>query len=58
VRRHVLYNIVIEFGTSMKLIRLIKMCLNGTNNKVLIGTILSYVVLIQNDLRQGDYSSP
>jgi hypothetical protein len=28
VRREVLYNILIEFGISMKLVRLIKMCLN------------------------------
>jgi purine nucleoside phosphorylase len=30
VRREVLYNILIEFGVPMKLVRLIKMCLNGT----------------------------
>jgi hypothetical protein len=28
VRREVLYNIVIEFGVPMKLVKLIKMCLN------------------------------
>jgi hypothetical protein len=28
VRREVLYNIPIEFGVPMKLLRLIKMCLN------------------------------
>jgi hypothetical protein len=28
VRREVLYNILIEFGVTMKLVRLIKMCLN------------------------------
>jgi hypothetical protein len=28
VRREVLYNILIEFGTLLKLVRLIKMCLN------------------------------
>jgi hypothetical protein len=28
VRREVLHNILIEFGVRMKLIRLIKMCLN------------------------------
>jgi hypothetical protein len=27
VRREVLYNIIIEFGVPMKLVRLIKMCL-------------------------------
>jgi hypothetical protein len=30
VRRKVLYNILIEFGVPMKLVRLIKMCLNET----------------------------
>jgi hypothetical protein len=30
VRREVLYNIFIEFGVTMKLVRLIKMCLNET----------------------------
>jgi hypothetical protein len=28
VRRQTLYNILIEFGISMKLVKLIKMCLN------------------------------
>ena len=30
VRREVLYNILIEFGIPMKLVTLIKMCLNET----------------------------
>ena len=30
VRREVLYNILIEHGIPMKLLRLIKMCLNET----------------------------
>jgi hypothetical protein len=33
VRREVLYNILIEFGVPMKLVRLIKMCLNETYSK-------------------------
>jgi hypothetical protein len=34
VRKEILYNILIEFGIPMKLVRLIKMCLNGTFSKV------------------------
>jgi hypothetical protein len=34
VRREVLYNVLIEFGVFMKLVRPIKMCLNETYSKV------------------------
>jgi len=34
VRREVLYNILIEFGIPMKLVRLIKMCLTETYSRV------------------------
>jgi hypothetical protein len=37
IRREVLYNILIEFGIPMKLVRLIKMSLNETCSKVCIG---------------------
>jgi hypothetical protein len=37
VRMEVLYNILVEFGVPMKLVRLIKMCLNETYNEVRIG---------------------
>jgi hypothetical protein len=37
VWREIFYNIVIEFGVSMKSVRLIKMCLNETYSKVHIG---------------------
>jgi hypothetical protein len=33
VRREVLYNILLEFGVPMKLVRLLKMCLNETYSK-------------------------
>jgi hypothetical protein len=41
VRREVLYNILIEFGVSMKLVRLIKMFLNQTYSRVIVGKHLS-----------------
>jgi hypothetical protein len=41
VRRKVLYNILIEFGAPMKLVRLIKTCLNETYSKVSIGKYLA-----------------
>jgi hypothetical protein len=37
VRREALHNILIEFGVLMKLVRLIKMYLNETYNKVRLG---------------------
>jgi hypothetical protein len=58
VRRQVLYNIPIEFGVPMKLVRLIRMCLNETYSKVRIGTKLSDSFPIQNGLKQGDALSP
>jgi hypothetical protein len=48
-----LYNILIEFGVPMKLVRLIKMCLNETYGKVRIGKHLSDSFPIQNDLNQA-----
>jgi hypothetical protein len=48
----------IEFGVLMKLVRLVKMCLNETYSKVRIGTNLSYNFPIQNGLKQGDAFSP
>jgi hypothetical protein len=41
VRREVLYIILIEFGVPMKLVRLIKICLNETYSKVRTGKYLS-----------------
>jgi hypothetical protein len=48
-----LYNILIEFGFPIKLVRLIKMCLNETYSEVLIGKHLSDSFPIQNGLKQG-----
>jgi hypothetical protein len=58
VRREILYNILIEFGVPMKLVRLIKMCLNETYSKVSTGKHLSDAFPIQNGLKQGDALSP
>jgi hypothetical protein len=41
VRREVLCNILIAFGVPIKLVRLIKMCLNEVYSKVRIGKHLS-----------------
>jgi len=47
-----LYNIQIEFGIPMKLVRLIKMCLNETYSRVQAGKHLSDILLIKNALKQ------
>jgi hypothetical protein len=53
-RREVLYNIFIEIAVPMKLVRLIKMCLNEAYSKVRAGKHLSESFPIQNGLQQGD----
>jgi hypothetical protein len=58
VKRDVLCNIGLEFGIPKKLVRLLKMCLNETNNNVRAGKLLSDTFLIQNGLKQGDALSP
>jgi hypothetical protein len=53
VKREVLCNILLEFGVSKKLVRLIKMCLNETYSKVRIGKYLSDAFPIQSCLKEG-----
>jgi hypothetical protein len=53
-----MYNITTEFGISMKLARLLKMCLNETHNGVQEGKDLSDMFPIRNGLKQGDALSP
>jgi hypothetical protein len=54
VRREVLYNILIEFGISRKLVGLIQMCLNETYSTLRVGKFQSNKFPIQNGLKQGD----
>ena len=58
VRRDVLYNILIEFGIPMKVVRLIKMCLNETYSRARVNKNLSDMFPIRNGLKQGDTPSP
>jgi hypothetical protein len=52
VRREVLHNILAEFGILMKLVSLIKMCLNETYGRVRVGKYLCDRFPIKNDLRK------
>jgi len=58
VRREVLYNILIEFGTPMKIVRLTKMCLTEKYSRVRIGKDLFDMFPIRNGMKQGDVLSP
>jgi uncharacterized protein YkwD len=49
-----LYNILIEFGIPMKLVRLITLCLTETYSSVGVGKNLSDMFPIRNGLRQRD----
>ena len=57
-RREVLYNILIEFGICMKLVRLIKVCLTETCSRVRISKHVSDMFPIKNGLTQGDALLP
>jgi hypothetical protein len=58
VRRVVLYNILIQFGITIKQFRLIETCLNKIYSKAHIGKHLSDMFPIQHGLKQGDALSP
>jgi len=58
VRREVLCNILILFGTPMKLVRLIKIYLTETYGRVRVGKNLSEFFPIRNCWKQGDALSP
>ena len=53
-----MYNILIEFGVTQKLVRLIKMCLTETYSRVRVGKNLSDMFPIRNGLKQIDDLSP
>jgi len=53
-----LYNILIEFGIPINLVRLIKMCMNQTYSRVRIVKNLSDMFPIRNGLKQGHALSP
>ena len=53
-----MYNIIIEFGITMKLVRLIKMCLNETHSRIRVGKHLSDMFPLKNGLKQEDTFSP
>jgi len=53
-----LYSTLIETGIPMKLVRLIKMCLNETNSRIWVGKHLSDMFPVMNALKQGDALMP
>jgi hypothetical protein len=53
-RNEVLYNILIEFGIPVELVRLIQMCLNKTCSRVRVGKHLSGRLATKNSLKKGD----
>jgi hypothetical protein len=58
VMREVFYNILTELGNPLKLVRLIKMCLNKTYSRVQVGKYLCNRFPINSSLKQGDALSP
>jgi len=48
------YNILIQSDIPMKLVSLIKMCLNETYSKVFVGKHLCHILPIKSGLKQRD----
>jgi len=53
-----LYNILIEFGIPVEMVRLIKMYLNETHSRVRVGKHLSDMFPIRKGLKQGNVLCP
>jgi len=53
VRREFLYKILVKFGIPMKPVRLIKMCLNETNNRVRVGKHMSDIFPLSTVVRNN-----
>jgi retron-type reverse transcriptase len=53
-----LYNILIDFGISMKPARVITLCLSGRYYIARVGEHLSDTFSVKNGLKQGDVLSP
>jgi len=53
-RQEVVCNIVIEFGIPMKLVQLIKVCLNESYSRVQVGKHLSDMFPIKKGLKRED----
>ena len=51
VRRKTLYNILLEFGIPMKLVRIMKLCLNETYGSVRVGKHFSDMFPIKSVLK-------
>ena len=58
VRKEVLCNILIQFGIHMKLVRLIKLCLTETYNRVWVGKYLYDMFPIRIGFNQRDVLLP
>jgi len=56
--REALYNILIQFGITTNLVRLIQIRLNETYTSVRVGTHVSDMFPVKNGLKQGDALSP
>ena len=57
-RREILCNILIQFCIPMRLVMLIKMCLNDRYSRVRVGNYLSDMFAIRKGFKQGDALSP